>query len=339
MKIAIIGADRADSMEFHLKDAFMHLGHDVIIFYIYSFALFKNKSLRPYAQSVDKFLRTSNDKYDARRFKTLSNNVKSFNPDLIVCLYKDIHPSFIDNVKSSSNVVIHVNPDQMTTLGYQQVFAGNYDAWFTKDKYMLRFMTDNMHLNTFPYTEAFNHRYNPKPMIEKPDLERELDIDVATYGTLYPYRTRMLGEIIRGGIDIKLYGVVPHRFFDNTLAPYCTGKYIVGEEKAKVLYGSRIVLNNLHFAEVESVNCRFFEANGCGAFQLCDYRPILAELLPVDPETVSFKDTNDAIDKIKYYLYHADERHEIANKIYSHFLEHYTYDHLAKYLLKTVSEL
>lgn len=100
MKIAIIGADRADSMEFHLKDAFMHLGHDVIIFDIYSFALFKNKSLRPYAQSVDKFLRTSNDKYDARRFKTLSNNVKSFNPDLIVCLYKDIHPSFIDNVKS-----------------------------------------------------------------------------------------------------------------------------------------------------------------------------------------------------------------------------------------------
>ena len=238
MKIAIIGADRADSMEFHLKDAFMHLGHDVIIFDIYSFALFKNKSLRPYAQSVDKFLRTSNDKYDARRFKTLSNNVKSFNPDLIVCLYKDIHPSFIDNVKSSSNVVIHVNPDQMTTLGYQQVFAGNYDAWFTKDKYMLRFMTDNMHLNTFPYTEAFNHRYNPKPMIENLTLKGNL---ISMLLHTEPFILTELECWEKSYVEVltlNYMALYPIVFSIIHLLHIVLGNTLLDEEKAKVLYGS-----------------------------------------------------------------------------------------------------
>ena len=339
MKIAIIGADRADSMEFHLMDAFRHLGHDVKIFDIYTSIIYTNRKLRPYFQSFDKFLRVSNDNYDRKRFATVANRVNKFLPDLVVCLYKDIHPIFVGAVKTSNNVVIHINPDAMTTLGYQQVFAGNYDAWFTKDCYMLKLMKGNMHLNAFSYTEAFNQRYNPKPTMSKADAEDQVNIDVATYGTLYPYRTRMLGEIIKSGIDISLFGVVPHRFFDSRLTKYCTGKYIVGEEKANILYGAKIVLNNLHFAEVESVNCRFFEVNGCGAFQLCDYRPILSELLPIDPALVSFKDTNDAVDKIKYYLNHEKERHEISAVVYQHFMEHYTYDHLAAYILDTVNEL
>lgn len=49
-------------------------------------------------------------------------------------------------------------------------------------------------------------------------------------------------------------------------------KYIVGKEKARILYGAKIVFNNLHYAEIESVNNKFFEINGSGAFQLCDYR-------------------------------------------------------------------
>lgn len=339
MKIAIIGADRQDSMEFHLMDSFHHLGHHVKIFDIYNSFLFKNKKIRPYCITIDKFLRVNNDTYDRRRFEKVAKGVNEFSPDIIVCLYKDIHPTFINLIKSPNNKVIHINPDAMTTLGYQQVYASKYDAWFTKDGYMLKLMRNNMHLNAFPYTEAFNHRYNPKPDISKSEAEAENCIDVVTYGTLYPYRTRMIGEIIKGGINISLYGIVPHRFFDKDLVRYCTGKYIIGEEKAKVLYGSKIVLNNFHFAEIESVNCRFFETNGCGAFQLCDYRPILHELLPIDANLVSYKNTNDAIDKIKYYLNHERERYEISNIVYQHFLQHYTYDHLTSYILDIVKNL
>ena len=94
------------------------------------------------------------------------------------------------------------------------------------------------------------------------------------------------------------------RFYDKSLDPYFQNKYITGEKKAKILYGSKIVFNQMHYAEIESVNNRFFEAYGAGAFQLSDYRKILSRILPkeVKPELVSFNGIDDGIDKIKYYL-------------------------------------
>ena len=90
------------------------------------------------------------------------------------------------------------------------------------------------------------------------------------------------------------------------------------------------------YAEIESVNNRFFEVNGCGGFQLLDYRPILKDLLPVDPELVSFKSIDEAIEKIRYYLQNPEERVAISQKIYDHFIDKYTYDHLIQYILISI---
>ena len=87
---------------------------------------------------------------------------------------------------------------------------------------------------------------------------------------------------------------------------------------------------------LESVNDRFFEVNGCGGFQLLDYRPILKDLLPIEPELVSFKCVDEAVEKIRYYLQHPEERVAIAQKIYDHFMDHYTYDHLVMHILNSI---
>ena len=334
MKVAIIGSDKIDSMEYHISDAFSELGHEVKIFDSHNFIKFGNSKLNSVSYSIDNFIRIHSDRYDQKKHNKIRSLIKNYEPELIVCFYRDIHPSLINDLKNDSNSIIHINPDAMTTLGYQQVFAANYDAWFTKDRYMARFMKDNMHLRTFIYNEAFNHRFNPKPKCDKREMEQKVNIEISTYGTLYPYRVRMLNEIRKGiDADFKIYGVKPHRFFNSELATCFTGEYIYGMRKSEVLYGSKIVLNNMHFAEIESVNCRFFEINGSGGFQLSDYRPILKELLPIDPELVSFKNTNEAISKIKYYLSHPDERYELASIIYQHFINNYTYDHLVQHVL------
>lgn len=339
MKIAIIGANKLDSMEFHLADAFHVMGHHVMIFDIYNQPRYKSKTFGKYFLAIDKFRRSYSDSFDAKKYVSLAHKVEDFNPDLVVCLYKDIHPSFVKIVKKSNRKVVHINPDTFNTLGYQQVFAADYDAWFTKEPYMEHFMKNNMHLNVFLYHEAFNHRYNPKPAEEKAIVENRVGLEVMTYGTLYPYRTRMLKNIIDAGINLKLFGTIPHRFFNEDVAKACTGKYIIGKEKSEAIYGSKIALNNLLFAEIESVNCRFYEINGCGGFQLCDYRPMLEEVLPIDPELVSYKSVDECIEKIKYYLVHSNERYEIAQKIYSHFIENYTYDNLVSHILNVVNNL
>ena len=238
--------------------------------------------------------------------------------------------------ENTQSIVVHFNPDALTTFEYQQVFASDYDVWFTKDPYIVRFMRNNMKLNAILYQEAFNPRLHPKPNITKAEAEKESGIDICTYGTIYPYRSRMLNQIIQAGLNITIYGTKPNRFYDSKLDKAFTNKYITGKEKAKVLYGSKIVFNQMHYAEIESMNNRFFEANGCGAFQLVDYRPILHEILPISPELVSFKSIDEGIEKIKYYLGKSQERHEIASKIYNHFINHFSYDHLIKHILSNI---
>lgn len=337
MRIAIIGGNGSDTMEYHLDDAFVHAGHESQIFDIYDYWYFKKSGLKKVTSTLDKIVRTYSDKYDVSVFKRMTSRVLEYNPELVVCVYRFIHPSFVTSMKNAGKTVIHINPDQMTTLEYQQVFASDYDVWFTKDPYMERFMRNNMKLPVFHYDEAFNIRSHKKPNATKKECEAEVNIDVMTYGTLYPYRSRMLKQLLVAGIDLKLYGVAPNRFYNGEMESAYQHKYITGEDKAKLLFGSKIVFNNMHFAEVEGVNCRFFEANGAGAFQLSDYRPILHDLLPVEPELVSFKTIDEGVDKVKYYLAHPEERYEIAEKIYLHFISHYTYDHLVEYILNTIS--
>ena len=251
MKVAIIGARGNDTMEENLQEAFNHAGHTSEIFDIYDNSrIYAMRRLLSAAKTLDKLARAYSERYDMKVFKKMSARVNDFNPDLVVCLYRFIHPTFVIDIKKKGRKIIHVNPDQMTTLEYEQVFASDYDVWFTKDTYMVDFMKNKMKLNAHLYNEAFNQRKHIKPEMPKAEAEREVGIDVMTYGTFYPYRVRMLKQVLDAGINLKLYGVVPRRFYSGELEKANQHQYIAGTEKSRLLYGSKIVFNQMHFAEV-----------------------------------------------------------------------------------------
>lgn len=335
MKIAIIGANVPDSLEFNLQEAFSFAGYNAEIFDVYDSRRYHiNSKVSLCFRTLDVLGRRYSEAYDLKVFRRIAHRVLEFKPNLVVGVYRFIHPEFVKIIKSNSIPVIHVNPDAITTFEAQQLFVESYDVYFTKDPYIQRFMKENMKLNTRLYSEAFNIRLHKRPNISKKVCEEEINTDVMTYGTMYPYRIRMLSQLLKQDINLKVYGVKPHRYYNHSLDAVFQNKYIIGEEKARLLYGSKIVFNQMHFAEVESVNNRFFEVNGCGAFQLSDYRPILHDLLPVDPELVSFKNIDEGLEKVKFYLNHDEERYQIADKVYQHFVERYSYDKLIAYLLK-----
>lgn len=336
MNIAIIGGKGKYSMESSLSNAFNAKGHACKVFDIYDNWFYRNRSIKRYSVPTDQFIRKSIEAYDQKSWLCMANKVEQIHPDLVICIDRNIHPAFVSALKSTNRRIIQINPDQLYALGAQQVFACNYDAWFVKDPYMLRFMKDNMKINTFLYNEVSDTHLSPKPNEHKSVTEKRIGVDVMTYGTLYPYRTRILRHVVDAGIDLKLYGTVPHRFFDKTLAKCYTGEFILGARRAEVISGAKIALNTLHFAEVESVNARFFQINCSGGFQLCDYRPVLKDLLPVDPELVSYRNTDECIEKINYYLAHPQERYEITEKIYNYSIQHFTFENLADYLLEKI---
>nr|WP_314494056.1 glycosyltransferase [uncultured Chryseobacterium sp.] len=331
MKTALLGSKNFDSIEYHINDSLVFLGHDV--FHIDIIDVVKI----PYRFNYwgQKFFK----RYDKYVFDKIANQIINQTPDLVICTYRFIHPDCIKKIKRElPNVpVIHINPDAITTFEHQQIFASPYDAYFTKDPFIVDFMVNKMDLNAFYLPEALNARLHVPPLsAEKRILEEKINIDVVAFGTMYPYRAKMISELLKNDINVTLFGVPDKRFPRDEIQKNFRDEYITGSRKADVLFGSKIVFNNFHYAEISSANVKFFEIYGVGGFQICDFKSTLEEYSAVDINKFTFKNIFEAIEKIKYFLNNPAERYLIADAQNRHFHQNHTYEHRMEQVLNSL---
>lgn len=330
MKIALLGSKDFDSLEFHLNDSLTFLGHKVFHVDI------KDVVSIPYRFNYwgQKLLPV----YDIFVFKKIAKKIIDSEPELVICTYRFIHPICIQLVKKAlPNIkVIHVNPDAITTFEHQQIFASPYDAYFTKDPFIVDFMKNKMSLNAFYLPEAFNSRVHIMPNVDRTEHEKKINIDVVAFGTMYPYRANMVGHLISAGINVSLFGNPDKRFGKAEIETNFKNEYITGDRKSEVLFGSKIVFNNFHYAEIESANVKFFEIAGIGGFQICDFKPILSEYSAIPIEQFTYKSIGEGIDLINYYLDKPLLRHELALKQHNHFMLNHSYEHRVTQLLEII---
>ena len=128
MKIAIIGTNNDDSIEYHLDETIKHLGYQSQIFHL--------------PPDMANHIKLNN-----AFFLKMAEEVIVYNPDLVMVVSRIIHPDFVINLKASNYKIIHVNPDPLFTFDLQQLFVAEYDMYFTKDPFIKRFMESNMKLN------------------------------------------------------------------------------------------------------------------------------------------------------------------------------------------------
>jgi spore maturation protein CgeB len=321
MRITLFGSKDYDSLEYNLNDSLVHLGHSVCHLDINDIVAIPFK----YNFYATKFIKV----YDEFVFKKVANRIIDSDPELIICVYRFINPLCIKLIKSRLPNVkrIHINPDAVTTFQYQQIFASPYDAFFTKDQFILDFMKNKMGLNTFYLPEAFNPRVHKMPNLNKEVVEQSVDLDVITFGSIYPYRANMVRHLINSGIKVQLFGTPDKRFGSPDINQFFGNEYITGKRKSELIFGSKVVFNNFHYAEVNSANVKFFEIAGIGGFQICDYKPCLEEYSIIPTEKFTFNTIGQAIDLIKFYLDKPVLRHELAHEQYNHFLSNHTYEH------------
>ncbi len=331
MRWAIIGARGNDTLEFHLKDSLTFLGHEAEIFDI--------SYPGHFAKNAQYWLRRISDKFDEATAKNLAAKVLAYKPDIVVGTYRYIHPLTIELIKSANPAIkiIHVNPDALVNLEQQQVMASAYDFLFMKDPYMVSFMRDKAGLPAYYLPEAFNPRVHKAPTRDRKELEDVERIDILVFGNLYPYRVRVIEQLLKAGLNVTLFGV-EGPFFPSRIRSHFYNKVILGQDKSEKIWGSKIVLNNFHYSEIEGVNCKYFEINGIGGFQICDYKKILEEYSPVLPESYSFRTADEAIELIRYYLKNEEERHKIAEKQYLYFQENHTYEKRIESILSIIKE-
>jgi spore maturation protein CgeB len=77
----------------------------------------------------------------------------------------------------------------------------------------------------------------------------------------------------------------------------------------------------------QQIKGRNFEVPGCGGFLLTEQVEDLESYYEIGKEVVCFKDIDDLVEKIRYYLHHETERTLIAQAGYQRTLREHTYVH------------
>ncbi|GAB4021417.1 CgeB family protein [Spirosoma koreense] len=330
MRVVIVGSKLFDSLEYHLEDSLRALGHVATILDVTDVA--------PVSPKITYWMARFSESYDRTVSQRLANRVVQFHPDLVLVVYRNLHPTLVERIKKRlpDVVVAQINPDALSNLEKQQIIAADFDHYFSKDPYIVDCLRDKAGLQAHYLPEGFNPRVHQKPPVEKFVAEWLTNIDVLVFGSLYAYRARMIEQLIRARVRVAVYGIEGPYLRPVVRAAF-QPQYLVGSAKSRLLYGAKVVFNNFHYAEISSVNQKYFEINGVGAFQLCDYKPTIQEYTGVPAEQVTYRTMNEAIDKIRYYLAHASERHELADQQQHHFQQHHTFDHRVAELLQIVT--
>jgi spore maturation protein CgeB len=164
------------------------------------------------------------------------------------------------------------------------------------------------HRAVFYLPEACNPDIHRSVMLSEAE-EALYRSDICTFGTLYYYRQAILEHLC--GYDLKVWGNVPD-WLVNRIGSRHLGRGVYEEDKCKAVAGAKIVLNSLHYGEIQAINCRAFEVAGCGGFQLMSYTPAVAEHFEIGKEVEVFHSRKALIEKIDYYLARPEKRAEIA---------------------------
>ncbi|WP_265552233.1 glycosyltransferase family protein [Trichlorobacter lovleyi] len=147
-------------------------------------------------------------------------------------------------------------------------------------------------------------------------------------GGISPYHKKSteLLEAIASAIQLDVWGYGAASLTpDSPLARHHHGE-AWGLEMFALLASSRITLNrHIDAAENYANNMRLFEATGCGALLLTDYRDNLQELFDIGREVVVYRSPEEAVLLARYYLQHPDEAAAIAQAGQRRTLQEHSY--------------
>jgi spore maturation protein CgeB len=210
--------------------------------------------------------------------------------DVIINLEQRILPAVVAALRRNGTRVGIWYPDALVNMGRQLMLLAPYDAIFVKDPYLVDRLRAVLDLPVFYLPEACNPRWH------RPLTAPGADPYLVLAGSMYPSRMRLLERLLAAGIPLRLYGGPFPRWAGSTpLRAVHAGRAIFGEEKARVFRSAAGVLNNLHPGEISGVNARLFEAAGCGAAVLCEFRPALPDLFAVEDEVLAFRDFDELV--------------------------------------------
>ena len=212
--------------------------------------------------------------------------------EIVINVDRFLVPSMVTRLRSSGARVAFWFPDHVANLGRQLMLLAPYDAIFFKEPFLTDRLRAMLDLPVYYLPEACNPRWH------RPVTEAGTEPCLVIAGSMYPSRVRLLDRLIAKGIPLRLYGGDFPRWIGETASRAShTGRYVACEEKARVFRSAAGVLNTMQLGEINGVNARLFEAAGCGAAVLTEFRSTVPELFAVGEEVLVFHDFDDLVEQ------------------------------------------
>lgn len=200
-----------------------------------------------------------------------------------------------------------------------EVFADKFDLFYTNSLYSLQNQYDKSRVNIklLPFAASTKHHYYMQ--------EIQKTYDVVVIGHARPNRKEVIEKL--SDFNLGLYG----EGWDNGQGA------VQGKELTKAINSGKIYLS---FAETvagyDNVKVGLFEAMACNTFVITKYMDELNNYFKIGEEVVCYKNDEELVNLIKYYLSHEEEREKIRNASYKKFLAEHTYHKRAEKILQDV---
>jgi spore maturation protein CgeB len=266
-----------------------------------------------------------------RRFRRAFAEAK---PDLFIALY-----GFHLSAESLAHVRARGVPSACWWLNDPFQFdrsrrqAARYDFIFSNcatsaEKYLAAGIKNAFHLPTACAPEV--HRKMP--------AEEKFRCDVCFAGDHSPLRAEVMTKLA-AEFDVKIFGPwAKHLPPDSPLRKNLVDGFFMPEEMARMFAGAKIVLNlhTWHGKFPHGTNPRLFEAAGCSAFQLVDFKTDIPALFDVKNEVRCFEMIDELPAAVCAALADDSAREQMAAAAQSRAYHEHTYVHRMTRLLNVV---
>jgi len=284
----------------NIRATLIDMGHEIIDF-----------DFLPYINKSDK-----KDLHDQ-----LKKIIEREKPDIFFHdILKDELDEFLVGYLSSYNKIVYI--------GFYGVHE-NYSNFFPSynNFYDLVVLTDNETYEKLKGNEKNNVMFTqfgcvPITPLDSQELKK---YDVVFIGTAYNGRPELLNFLKKRGVDIKIWGSGWENFRE--LRDVSRG-YLPRFKMFEVMAAAKIVLNMSWSQEDISklkIKKRLFEAAGCGAFQITNSYDEIFRFFTAGEDIVTYKNKDELLETINYYLNSDEERKRIAESAYRRALQEHSW--------------
>lgn len=295
MQVGVIGPSGPDRLADNIGDALQHAGH---IATQLGPAVVRGRTRL--ATNVASVARQAWHPLEERLQRRIVRAAYDADCEVVIVVDAALAPDAVDSMRRGGAKVAFWFPDHVANLGRQFMLLGSYDAVFFKEPQLVQRLRATLDLPIYYLPEACNPRWH------RPLVPAGTEPYFVIAGNMYPSRIRLLERLVEKGIPLKLYGPgFPHWLGETAVRSAHTGQCVFREEKARVFRSAAGVLNTMHPAEEAGVNARLFEAAGCGAAVLSEFRPTVPELFSVGSEILIFRDFDELVDQAMRLLHDA----------------------------------